>query len=188
VANAVIVVDMLRGFLEKGNVLYCGQRARAIIPNVQRLLARESRTGSAVIYLVDTHDPGDKEFQMFPPHCLRGTPECQVIPELSPFPGTVVPKSRYSGFFNTALDDTLRALRPGKLVVCGVCTDICVLHTVADARNRDYPVEVYADCVASFDEEAHTFALKHMEKILGARVVSLPPEDCDPPGASRPYS
>jgi nicotinamidase/pyrazinamidase len=45
------------------------------------------------------------------------------------------------------------------------------MHTVADARNRDYPVEVPVDCVASFDEEAHKWALRHMEKILGARLI-----------------
>jgi len=57
------------------------------------------------------------------------------------------------------------------LIVAGVCTDICVLHTVADARNRDYPVEVVEAAVASFDPEAHQFALEHMKMILGARVV-----------------
>ncbi|HJW88491.1 MAG TPA: isochorismatase family protein [Dehalococcoidia bacterium] len=53
----------------------------------------------------------------------------------------------------------------------GDCTDICVMHTVADARNRDYPVEVPVDCVATFNEENHRFALDHMEKILGAKLV-----------------
>jgi nicotinamidase-related amidase len=47
------------------------------------------------------------------------------------------------------------------------------LHTVADARNRDYEVEVPIDCVASFDEKAHRFALEHMEKILGAKLTSI---------------
>jgi nicotinamidase-related amidase len=45
------------------------------------------------------------------------------------------------------------------------------MHTVADARNRDYIVEVPVDCVASPDEEAHRFALDHMEKVLGARLT-----------------
>jgi len=49
-----------------------------------------------------------------------------------------------------------------------------VMHTVADARNRDYSVEVPADCVATFDQEAHHYALQHMQKILGAKVVGLP--------------
>ena len=64
-------------------------------------------------------------------------------------------------------------LKPDKLIVCGVCTDICVMHTVADARNRDWEVEVPVDCVASFDEMAHDFALEHMEKVLGAKLTRV---------------
>ena len=169
-ANVVIVVDMLRGFLEEGHPLYCGPAAREIIPCVRRVLQRESEAGSTIIYLADTHEPDDKEFEMFPPHCVRGTSECEVIPELAEYPGIVIPKTRYSGFFGTDLDERLRELAPDKLIVVGVCTDICVMHTVADARNRDYAVEVPADCVASFDAEAHAFALKHMEKVLGAII------------------
>ena len=83
----------------------------------------------------------------------------------------LVPKNRYSGFFNTDLEQRLADLQPDKVIVCGVCTDICVLHTTSDARNRDYAVEVPADCVATFDPDAHTWALGHLEKILGAKVV-----------------
>src|SRR3972149_1360408 len=124
-ANAVLVVDMLRGFLEKGYPLYCGDSARSIIPNIQRLLAEERAKGSKIFYICDHHAPDD-------------------------------------------LEARLQALRPEKIIVVGVCTDICVLHTVADARNRDYLVEVPTDCVATFDEEAHRFALNHMKRILGA--------------------
>ncbi len=170
-ANVVIIVDMLRGFLEEGFPLFCGPDARAIIPNVQQLLQKERSSKSHFIYLVDTHEADDKEFQMFPAHCIRGTVETEIIPELAAFEGHTVPKRRYSGFFGTPLDDLLRAAQPAKLIVVGVCTDICVMHTVADARNRDYAVEVPRNCVASFDAEAHAFALKHMERILGARIV-----------------
>ena len=52
-----------------------------------------------------------------------------------------------------------------------MCTDICVMHTAADARNRDYAVEVPVDCVASFDDEAHRWALKHMERVLGVKLT-----------------
>jgi nicotinamidase-related amidase len=179
-ASAVLVVDMLRGFLEPGHNLYCGDASREIIPNVRRLLGRERRAGSGVLFICDSHDPGDLEFQMFPEHCLRGTEEAEVVPELREFVGedNLVSKNRYSAFFGTALDERLRALSPGRIIVCGVCTDICVLHTVADARNRDYAVEVPTDCVASFDTGAHQWALRHIEKILGARLVRAP----QPPG------
>jgi nicotinamidase/pyrazinamidase len=172
-SNAVIVVDMQRGFLEEGNPLFCGDQARQIIPNVQKLLEGEVAKGSTLLFTADTHDPDDKEFQMFPAHCVRGTSEVEIIPELSEFveKGTVIPKNRYSGFFGTDMEEKLAKLVPEKLIVCGVCTDICVMHTVAEARNRDYAVEVPRDCVASLDSEKHEFALKHMEEILGAKIV-----------------
>ncbi len=137
-ANAVLVVDMLRGFLEEGYPLYCGARARRIIPNVQRLLEQELAQGSTVFFPCDHHTADDPEFKMFPPHCIEGTAEAELIPELARYQGEVIPKRRFSAFFDTPLEEKLGKLKPDKLIVCGVCTDICVLHTVADARNRGF--------------------------------------------------
>ena len=180
-ANIVLVVDMLRGFLEAGHPLYCGDRARRIIPNIQRLLEQELTRGSKVFFICDHHEPDDLEFKMFPPHCIVGTVEAEVIPELAKYPGEVIPKRRYSAFFGTPLEEKLKKLKPEKLIVCGVCTHICVLHTVANARNRDYEVEVPVDCVASFDEATHRFALDHIEKTLGAKLTSVGRVPVTPP-------
>ena len=63
------------------------------------------------------------------------------------------------------------------MTVIGVCTDICVLHTVADLRNRDYRVVVPASAVATFDapghpgDEVQKWALAHLKAVLGARVL-----------------
>ncbi|MDA0988448.1 MAG: cysteine hydrolase [Chloroflexi bacterium] len=173
--NVVLVVDMLRGFLEEGHNLYCGDDARKIIPSVQAILERELAEGSKVFYICDTHLPDDLEFQIFPVHCVEGTVESEIIPELSAYTGERINKQRYSGFYNTDLDKQLRELDPEKIIVCGVCTDICVLHTTADARNRDYTVEVPSDAVATFDPNAHVWALQHMERILGAKLVIARP-------------
>ena len=170
-AKVILVIDMLRGFLEEGYPLYCGAKARGIIPNIQKLLEHESRQGAKVFYLCDCHAPDDPEFKLFPPHCVEGTPEAELIPELSKYQGEIIPKRHYSAFYDTPLEEKLKELNPETLVICGVCTDICVLHTVADARNRGYHVEVPINCVASSDEKAHTFALDHMEKVLGAKLI-----------------
>ena len=171
-ANVVLVIDMVRGFLEPGHNLYC-EGYRPLIPRIQDLLERETAAGSSVLFISDHHLPDDLEFQIFPVHCVIGTEEPEVIPELAGYltGDNLVPKNRYSGFFNTDLEQRLADLQPDKVIVCGVCTDICVLHTTSDARNRDYAVEVPADCVATFDPDAHTWALGHLEKILGAKVV-----------------
>ena len=170
--NAVLVVDMVVGFLEPGHNLYCGDEARKIIPNVRNLIEKEQAAGSEVLFMCDTHDPDDLEFQIFPVHCVKGTEEPNIISELSGYSGGKIPKRRYSAFFGTDLERRLADLNPEKVIICGVCTDICVMHTASDARNRDYPVEVPVDCVATFDAEAHRYALQHMERILGVKLVS----------------
>lgn len=170
-ANAVIVTDMLRGFMEPGCALYCGERARRIIQPIRRLLEKESAAGSHIFYICDNHDPDDLEFNMFPPHCVTGSTETEVIPEFSHIPGDIITKQRYSSFYGTGMAAKLARLKPDKIIVCGVCTDICVCYTVADARARDYPVEVPVDCVASFNERGHQYALDHMQNVLGAHLV-----------------
>lgn len=170
-ANAVLVVDMLRGFLEEGYPLYIGAGPRQIIPNIQKILDKEVSKGSNIIFLCDNHDPDDQEFEMFPPHCIAGTAEAEVIPELAEYAGEIIPKKRYSGFYGTNLEEKLLKIQPDKLIICGVLTNICVMHTAADARNRDYRVEIPVACVASPDGAAHRFALEHMEKVLGAKLV-----------------
>lgn len=170
-ANAVLVSDMLRGFMESDCPLYCGTDARRIIPNIQNLLERELAQGSKAFFICDQHDPDDPEFEMFPPHCIEGTAEAEVVPELAKYPGEIIHKKTYSAFYKTALEEKLRQFKPEKVIVCGVCTDICVLYAVADAKIRGYEVEVPVDCVASFNEKAHFFALEHMEKVLGAKLI-----------------
>jgi nicotinamidase-related amidase len=163
---------MLRCFLEEGHVLFIGKQGRFIIPHVQALLEKELSGGARVFFVCDNHDPDDLEFRMFPPHCIEGSDEARVISELASYPGEIIHKKRYSAFFGTNLEERLKKPKPDKLIICGVLTNICVLHTAADARNRDYKVEIPVDCIASSDEEAHRFALEQMENVLGATLVT----------------
>lgn len=171
-SNVVLVVDMLRGFLEEGYPLYCGNDARAIIPRARAVIERELAADGSAVFIADNHDSDDLEFKIFPPHCIRGSIETEVVPELADLVETYIPKRRYSAFFDTDLEERLKKLDPEKLIIVGVCTDICVMHTASDARNRDYTVEVPVDCVASFDETAHKNALQHMKSILGVTLMA----------------
>lgn len=170
-ANAVLVIDMLRGFLEEGNPLYCGIRARHIISNIQQLIDSEIAKGATLFFVCDHHASNDPEFSIFPPHCIAGTTEAEIIPELADYRGEVILKQGFNAFYNTGLKEKLCRLKPQKIVIAGVCTDICICHSVSDARSHGYEVEVPVDCVASFDEKAHSFALGHMEKVLGVKLT-----------------
>jgi nicotinamidase/pyrazinamidase len=165
----VLIIDMLKGFLEESFPLFCGGTSRQIILQVITLL--KSLREKEIIYVCDHHKPNDSEFEMFPPHCIEGTIEAEIIPELRDFPGTIIPKRRLSCFYDTELEELLKKLNPSKVIVVGVCTDICVMYAVADLRTRNYVVEVPKDCVASFDMEGHNFALGYMERVLGAKIV-----------------
>jgi nicotinamidase/pyrazinamidase len=168
-SKAIVVIDMVKGFLEPGHPLYCGEEARGIIPCVIQLLS--SHKENPIFYICDSHAPDDREFRMFPPHCVTGTEEVELIEELKPYPGMIIPKTSFSGFYKTDFEQELKRIHPETVTVVGVCTDICVLYTVADLRARHYEVEVPASCVASFDPKGHEWALRHMEKVLGAKVI-----------------
>lgn len=170
-APALLVIDMLRDFVQAGGALYIGPAAEEVKPRVAEHVALARKEGRPVIYVCDRHRPDDAEFGMFPAHCIEGTPGAEVVPELTPAAGEIIiPKRRYSGFFGTDLDATLREKGVDELWLTGVCTNICVLYTAADARMRGYKVTVWREAVASFSEAAHAFALEEMEKTLGCRI------------------
>jgi len=169
--RALIIVDMLNDFIEEKGSLFCGKEARAIIPFIQERLETFRNRGDLVIYLKDTHDEDDKEFERFPSHCVAGTWGNEIIPELAPKPGeNVVPKKRFSGFFGTDLGGILDSAGVEDVEVVGVCTSICVTDTVGGLANRDYKVTVPVKGVADFDAQFHEFSLKRMKQIYGASV------------------
>ena len=176
IMKAVIVVDMLNGFCRFGNL--ASPRLASVIEPIREYLARELADGARAVFLVDTHTADDLEFRMFPPHCVEGSGEDEIVDELKEFAerSVVLRKRRYSGFFGTDLDAVLTDLAPDEVEVVGVCTDICVLHTSADLRNRDYEVTVPTALVETYDapghdgDEVNRWALAHLRDILGVRL------------------
>jgi nicotinamidase/pyrazinamidase len=176
-SRVILVVDMLNGFCRDGSL--ASARLDSITVPLRAHLEREAAMGAHIIFLVDTHAPGDPEFAMFPAHCVEGSGEDEIVPELAQLAaaGIVVRKHTFSGFRDTELDEVLERLAPAVVEVTGVCTDICVLHTVYDLRIRGYEVVVRAGLVATYDAPGHDadeigrFALAHMRDILGAKLV-----------------
>ncbi len=57
----------------------------------------------------------------------KGTWDYAIVDALTPQPGDIViPKTRYSGFFNTNIDSVLRSRRIRNLVFTGIATNVCV--------------------------------------------------------------
>ena len=117
----------------------------------------------------------DAEFRMFPPHCVAGSGEEEIIDELADLAAAArrVVKRRYSAFFGTDFEILLKGLKVDTLFLCGGLTDVCVHYTFVDAHQHDYHAHVVEDCVGGSSFEAHNASLKAMEYLQhGARCSS----------------
>lgn len=166
--KALLVVDMIFDFIDPSGALYIGPVAGELVSEVKERIEAYRSSDNHVIYICDHHLEDDLEFNMFPSHALGGTAGSEIISELSPLPGDrLIYKRRYSAFFGTDLDLTLREQGISELELAGCVTNICILYTAAEARMLNYQVNVFEKAVNGFDPEAHRFALQEMEKTLG---------------------
>ncbi len=166
--RALLVVDMLVDFIDPGGALYIGPVAESLVAGVKARLDSYRASGDLIIFICDHHLEDDHEFQMFPAHGIEGSGGEEIFPELSPHSSErIIAKRRFSAFFGTDLDLTLREKSVNEIEITGCVTNICILYTSADARALNYKVTVPQNAVASFDQDAHNFALQEMEKTLG---------------------
>lgn len=166
--TAVLVIDMQNDFGSPGGMF---DRAGIDISGIQAAAAATKRFLQAaraaelpVVYVKMEHpadlanagaDDGPHRRKHAPlglgdgATLVEGTWNTQILDELEPQPGDpIVSKHRYSGFFETELDDVLRGLGATFLLVTGCTTSICVESTVRDAMFRDYTCLVLEDCTA----------------------------------------
>ena len=164
---AVLVVDMLNDFVT--GALTC-DRGKAIVPATARLLDAARAAGVPVILCNDAHIKGiDRELKLWGDHAIAGTPGAQVIPELKVSESDyIVPKRRYSGFFQTDLDILLTELGVKTVIMTGLHTHMCVRHTSADAYCLGYDVVVAKEATDSFTEEDYLNGLAYLKTCYGA--------------------
>ena len=119
------------------------------------------------------HLPGiDRELALWGAHGIAGTPEAQTSPLLDPQPTDyVVEKRRYSGFFQTGLLLLLNELGVDTLICCGMDTNICVKHTVADAYFNNFNIIVVGDATATFLVGNQEEGLEYMKACYAAKIV-----------------
>ena len=99
----------------------------------------------------------------------RGGWDYALVDDLQPKPGDIVlPKTRYSGFFNSQLDSVLRARSIRHIVLVGIATNVCVESTLRDGFFLEYFGTVLADAThqagPEFLQEA---SLYNIEKFFG---------------------
>ena len=168
---AILVVDMLNDFVT--GALAC-ERGKAIVPATAQLLDAARAAGVPVIFCNDAHRPGvDRELALWGDHVIAGTEGAEVIPELKVSDKDyVVPKRRYSGFFQTDLDILLKELDVKTVIMTGLHAHMCVRHTSADAYCLGYDVVVAKEATDAFTEEDYVNGLAYLKTCYGADAYS----------------
>lgn len=162
--TAVIVIDMQNAYASVGGYVDLAgfdiSGARGTIAQVAKVLDTARSAGVQVVYLqngwdpdyVEAGGPGSpnwhksnalKHMRSVPDLAgqllVRGSWDYELVDALSPKPGDIrLHKTRYSAFFNSQLDSTLRARGIRNLVFVGIATNVCVESTLRDGFHLEY--------------------------------------------------
>jgi nicotinamidase/pyrazinamidase len=160
---AIIIVDMVKDSFPENDQFPITREARPIIPRINHLLQRGRQLAMPVIFACDSFLPDDFIFQgKMKPHSLRGSDGSTVTNLLDVHVEDVVlPKRRFSAFFKTDLDQTLRTWRVDTLAVGGITTNVCVLMTAMDALCHDFRSILLEDCCAAHKRAVHETTLEN---------------------------
>lgn len=169
---ALLVIDVLGDPAALPSPLR--EQMTPVVENAARLCDAARAAEVPVVFANDAHLPGlDRELELWGAHGLAGTPEAQPSPQLGCGEGDyVVPKRRYSGFFQTGLRLLLDELGVDTLVCVGMDTNICVRHTVADAYFNNFRIVVADDATLTFLVGDQDEGLAYMETCYAAKIVS----------------
>lgn len=192
--TAMIIVDMQNAYASEGGYLHLAGMAEGgatvCIEQVAKAAAAARAAKIPVLYFQNGWDadyreaggPGSPNWHKSNAlKAMRAKPELKgkllakggwdyaLVDALKPEPGdVVVPKPRYSGFFNTNMDSWLRARGIRNLVFTGIATNVCVESSLRDAFHLEYFCVVLEDATqASGPEFAQKAAIYNIEKFFG---------------------
>jgi ureidoacrylate peracid hydrolase len=162
--TAVVVIDMQNAYASPGGYLDLAgfdiEGAKRVIAQSAKVLDTARAAGLPVIYFqngwdsdyVEAGGPGSPNWHKSNAlKTMRQRPELQgkllarggwdyeLVEALKPCDGDIVlPKTRYSGFFNSQLDSILRSRGIRNIVFVGIATNVCVESTLRDGFFLEY--------------------------------------------------
>lgn len=184
-------VDVQADFMLPGGKLYV-PGAEKLLPNIRRLTdaARQER-----VFLVSHgcfHTPDDREFEIFPPHCVKGTKGAELVPEaltetfarvpnepvaelpdnLSKYQQILLEKQTLNIFESRHADALVQRLGDqAEFVVFGVVTEYCVSFAAKGLLSRGRRVAIVQDAIETLKLEDGQATLSELER-LGARMTT----------------
>lgn len=152
--RCLLIIDLQNDFCAGGALAVAG--ADEIIAPINRIMGRFD----LVVASRDMHPSGSRHFEIWPVHCVQGTPGAEFHPGLAIGSvdcliekGTTLEDDGYSDFESTNLELAayLREQGVEELFVCGLATDYCVKETVLDALRHGFTTFVLEDCIRAVD-------------------------------------
>ncbi|MFO0876202.1 MAG: isochorismatase family protein [Gemmataceae bacterium] len=161
---ALLVVDAQRGFTELCPAELPVPGGVAIVPRINALLALGWRRIDAS---QDWHPADHRSFlgqedNLYPPHCVAGTPGAEFLPGLDVGRFHTIWRKGYQKQFEayalTAQHPdypaSLRGAGITTVVVCGIATNICCFFVARDLRQVGFRVVMVEDASAGLDVPA----------------------------------
>ncbi len=175
--DMVVIIDMNHGFTYTGAL--ASSNVAELVLKMSGFVEQCIDDGIEVWHYVDAHDETCLEFNSYPKHCIAGSLESKVIPELD-FPEIeVIPKNSTNGFLVRNPFTQKKHIN-----IIGCVTDICVFDFAYTAikyvhqHNLDFEVRVVSNLCATFDgpnhdsKQAHQEALEKLQK-EGVQLLQL---------------
>lgn len=173
---ALLVIDLQRAYVT-GKL--ASPQTEEVLDNTRRLLEAARASGMPVYHARVVYDDPSEAGVAFAAKCpstltcLRGAEETGFHPTVAPLDDErVIEKRRASAFFQTSLDEELRAAGIDTVIMAGTSTSGCVRASAVDASSLDYRVTVVEDCVDDRAPASHVAALTDLHAKY-ADVVSL---------------
>lgn len=162
--KALFVVDMVNGFVHEGPM--SSPNVQAIVPYVLELTKQFRKRKQPVYAFADVHNEDSLEFDVYPKHCVKGTSEAEVIPELLPLlhKANIIYKTTTNAWheiYTRLVVDQMIEDGITDIYIVGCCTDICVLQfalnlqTYLHGKNVKINVKVVHEAVATYDGPDH---------------------------------
>lgn len=167
-STMAVFVDIINGFISEGAM--ASERVGDIIPPNTELLKLCNDNSILSVAFADCHEKTAEEFSSFPPHCVKGTRESEIVDELKNEGGYIhIPKNSTNGFNESRFRDILEC-HPEitSFIVTGDCTDICVmqfclaLKTYFTAMDKKIRIIIPISCVETYDAPFHSSDLANI--------------------------
>ena len=154
------------------------EKRRAILPQAAAYLNWARGKGMPVVHVCSARRRTDKWFLKFWELANEiWQSGQQPIPELLQSADTIVHKRRYSGFFASDLELTLRELDAGALQLIGWSTSLAVATTAIDAWQCGFPTTVVSDLTIAHAwggrsvEENQKWSLDYIAAMAKSKIV-----------------